>query len=122
MDDEEPIRDLLVRIMTHCGYEAETARDGAETIALYKQAKDAGRPFEAVIMDLTIPGGMGGKDTIAKLIEIDSQVKAIVSSGYAHDPVMANYKQYGFRGVVAKPYKITELSEVLETVILGRAQ
>jgi len=122
MDDEEPIRDLLVRIMTHCGYEAETARDGAETIALYKQAKDAGRPFEAVIMDLTIPGGMGGKDTIAKLIDIDPQVKAIVSSGYAHDPVMANYKQYGFRGVVAKPYKITELSEVLETVILGRAQ
>jgi len=77
----------------------------------------ASRPFHAVIMDLTIPGGMGGKEAIAKLREIDANVKAIVSSGYSNDPVMANFTEYGFYGVVTKPYKMKDLSEVLRRVL-----
>jgi DNA-binding NarL/FixJ family response regulator len=81
---------------------------------LYKQARQDDSPFDVVIMDLTIPGGMGGKEALSKLLEIDPSVKAIVSSGYANDPIMSNFEQYGFAGVVPKPYKIEDLSTVLE--------
>ena len=94
------------------------AGDGAEAIGLYKQAKAASRPFAVVIMDLTIPGGMGGKETIQKLLEIDPGVKAIVSSGYSNDPIMTDYRQYGFSAVVAKPYKVQELSKTLQAVMM----
>ena len=119
MDDEEAIRDLLVQMLTRCGYEADAARFGAEAIELYKRAYDAGRPYAAVIMDLTVPGGMGGKEAIRKLVAIDPHVRVVVSSGYANDPVMANYRQYNFRGACPKPYKVTELSGVLHRVIHG---
>jgi DNA-binding NarL/FixJ family response regulator len=76
-----------------------------------------GQPFDVVIMDLTIPGGMGGKEAIKKLLEIDPKVKAIVSSGYSTDPVMADFRSYGFSGVAVKPYNIEELSEILDKVI-----
>jgi CheY-like chemotaxis protein len=99
------------------GCEVEFAKDGAKTIELYKKAKESAQPFEAIIMDLTIPGGMGGKETIQELIKIDPETKAIVSSGYSNDPVMSDYRKYGFRGVVAKPYKIKELGEILYKVI-----
>jgi PAS domain S-box-containing protein len=117
MDDEEAIRGLLVQILTLSGYETEVASDGAEAIARYKQAKKKRQPFDAVIMDLTIPGGMDGKETMKCLLDIDPQVKAIVSSGYANDPVMADYRQYGFMGVVVKPFKMVELTEVLHQVL-----
>ena len=84
-----------------------------------KKQKEAEQAFDAVILDLTVPGGMGGKEAIKKLHEIDPGVKAIVSSGYSNDPIMSDYRQYGFRGVVAKPYEIKELSEVLYKVING---
>ena len=74
-------------------------------------------PFDAVIMDLTVPGGMGGKETMEKLLEIDPSVTAIVSSGYANDPIMSNYKQYGFSGVVPKPYKIEDVNKVLKDLL-----
>ena len=74
-------------------------------------------PFVAVIADLTIPGGMGGKETVQRLVDIDPEVKAIVSSGYSNDPVLANFREYGFKGAIAKPYKTMELSEVLHRVI-----
>ena len=119
MDDEESIREVLVQMLTRCGYEADVARFGTEAIELYKQAFDAGHPYAALIMDLTIPGGMGGKEAIRQLVAIDPHVKAIVSSGYDNDPVMANFGQYGFRGVSPKPYKIEELSKVLYRVITG---
>ncbi len=117
MDDEEAIQEVLVQVLSRCGYEADVARFGAEAIELYKKAYDAGHPYAALIMDLTIPGGMGGKEAIKKLIAIDPHVKAIVSSGYANDPVMANFRQYGFRGVSPKPYQIADLSKVLQNVI-----
>lgn len=117
MDDEELIRDLLSEMLTNIGYEVALAISGTETIGIYKEAKQSGKPFDAVIIDLTIPGGMGGKETIQRLREIDPDVKAIVSSGYSNDPIMAEFERYGFKGVIAKPYKIHELSDVLHKVI-----
>ncbi|HUI67200.1 MAG TPA: response regulator [Nitrospirota bacterium] len=117
MDDEEIIRNVVGEMLMHLGYEVGFAEDGAEAIRLYREAMAASRPFHAVIMDLTIPGGMGGKEAIAKLREIDSHVKAIVSSGYSNDPVMANFKEYGFVGVVTKPYKMKDMNETLRRVL-----
>ncbi|MDD2901381.1 MAG: CHASE3 domain-containing protein [Syntrophales bacterium] len=117
MDDEESIRILLDKILSRIGYEASFARDGLEAVEAYTKAKESGRSFSAVICDLTIRGGMGGREAIRKLIAIDPQVKAIVSSGYSDDPAMADYQKYGFSGVIAKPYKINELSHVLHEVI-----
>jgi CheY-like chemotaxis protein len=118
MDDEEKVLDVAGRMLKHIGYdEVEFAKDGAEAIKLYKKARKSGNPFDAVIMDLTIPGGLGGKQTIKKLLEIDPEVKAIVSSGYTDDPIMSKFKKYGFSGVVSKPYTIEELGKVLHDLI-----
>jgi PAS domain S-box-containing protein len=118
MDDEEKILQAVGEMLTDCfGYQVVLSTDGAGTIELYKQARDSGEPFDAVIMDLTVPGGMGGQETIAHLRDIDPKIKAIVSSGYANDPIISDYERYGFVGVVRKPYKIDELHEVLYTVI-----
>ncbi len=119
MDDESIIREVSCGMLQSIGYECELASDGAEAIELYKKAGNTGKPFDAVIMDLTIPGGMGGKETVEKLLEIDPDVKAIVSSGYSNDPVMAEFKKYGFKNAVAKPYRILELGKVLNKVIKG---
>ncbi len=117
MDDEELVSEVTGAILKTLGYEVEFAKDGSEAIELYKKTMKSGKPFNVVIMDLTIPGGMGGKEAIRKLAEIDPGVKAIVSSGYFNDPVMAEFKKYGFVGVMAKPYKIEELSETLYKVL-----
>jgi two-component system cell cycle sensor histidine kinase/response regulator CckA len=117
MDDEEMIRDVASKMLNKLGYDVECTRDGDEAIRLYEQARNSDRPFSAVIMDLTIPGGMGGKETVQKLKEIDPAVKAIVSSGYSSDPIMANFKQYGFSGVVSKPYTIKTLSETVNAIL-----
>ncbi len=119
MDDEEVIRELLADVLTISGYKVVTAIDGAEAIERYKETMESGKHFDAVILDLTIPGGMGGKEAIQKLMETDPEVKAIVSSGYSYDPIMSDFGEYGFKGVVAKPYKIEELSRVLQEVING---
>lgn len=113
MDDEEIVRDVAVEMLAMLGCTTETAADGQEAIELYSKAREAGDPFDLVIMDLTIPGGMGGKETIEKLLAIDPDVRAVVSSGYANDPIMARYFDYGFCGVVPKPYKINELSRMI---------
>lgn len=117
MDDEENIRKVLDKILRRIGYQASFARDGSEAVEAYARAKESGRPFTAVICDLTIRGGMGGREAIRELLTLDPQIKAIVSSGYSDDPAMADFKKYGFSGVIAKPYKINELSHVLKDVI-----
>ena len=117
MDDEPGIRTLLTAILKHFGYETTTVPDGAEAIREYKEAREQGRPYSAVIMDLTIPGGMGGKDTIRALRELDPNIKAIVCSGYSNDPVLAEYQKYGFLARVEKPYRMQELGRVLRSVI-----
>jgi two-component system cell cycle sensor histidine kinase/response regulator CckA len=117
MDDEDMIRDLIHHMLHRMGYEAKVARDGEEAIHLYRHSFEAGEPFDAVILDLTVPGAMGGKEALAKLREIDPDVKAIVSSGYSNDPIMSDYENYGFSGVVAKPYNMQNLSKTLKAVL-----
>jgi PAS domain S-box-containing protein len=117
MDDEERIRAVTGQILRTLGYRVEVAANGSEVIAFYQQAMKEEDRFDVVILDLTIPGGMGGKETIKKLHEIDPQVKAIVSSGYSNDPIMAGFRHYGFRGIVAKPYRVAELQKVLHEVM-----
>ena len=113
MDDEAMIREVLESMLAHLGYQTELVRDGAEAIRCYTEAMREGAPFDLVIMDLTIPGGVGGKEAIRRLREIDPDVKAIVSSGYANAPIMTSYERYGFKGVVAKPFQIKDLAVTL---------
>ena len=117
MDDEDVIRQFLLQELTEVGYDVALSSDGAEAIDLYKQAREAGQPFDAVVLDLTVPGAMGGKQTIKKLLEIDPEVKAIVSSGYSTTDIIADAQEYGFKGVVAKPYKMADLENVLQSVL-----
>jgi two-component system cell cycle sensor histidine kinase/response regulator CckA len=120
MDDEEAICDLLSDMLTALGYESVCTRHGAEAIAAYQHAQAAGQPFMAAILDITVPGGMGGKETMASLRALDPQVKAVISSGYAQDPIMADFIQYGFSAVVAKPYTVGGLQHALQGVLQGR--
>jgi PAS domain S-box-containing protein len=117
MDDEESVRRITGQMLTRMGYEVKFAHDGAEAIEVYREAMKARDPFDAVIMDLTVPGGMGGKEAIQKLKKIDSEVKAILCSGYSNDPVMSDFRKYHFRGVVNKPFNIEELGDALRSVI-----
>jgi nitrogen-specific signal transduction histidine kinase/CheY-like chemotaxis protein len=113
MDDEAMIRELAGNMLGHLGYDVDFAEAGQEAVRKYQAALDASAPFDAVILDLTIKGGMGGQETIRRLKRIDPTVKAIVSSGYADNPVIANYNQHGFCDVVAKPYEMIEFSQKL---------
>jgi PAS domain S-box-containing protein len=117
MDDDENIRFLLSEILTLYGYMTESACDGAQAIELYKKAHESTNQFDLVILDLTIPAGIGGKETIKELIKIDPDVKGIVSSGYSNDAIMANYRQYGFSGVISKPYRPDDLVRIVQDVL-----
>ena len=117
MDDEEPILVVVAHALKGAGYDVDTARDGAGAVALFKIAMDEQNPYRAVILDLTIPGGMGGLETIKALKAMDGAVKGIVSSGYSHDPVMSNPLKYGFSGAMQKPYKLTDLTRTLSELI-----
>ncbi|GJQ58840.1 MAG: response regulator [Candidatus Scalindua sp. AMX11] len=116
MDDKETIRNIVKEMLTYISCEVEVASDGEEAIALYTREKESGKPFDVVIMDLTIPEGMDGRETIKILKEIDPDVKAIVSSGYSNDPIMADFKKYGFSAVLPKPYRIEDLKKTLQKV------
>lgn len=117
MDDEEAILDLAAALLSHFGYRSEVARDGEEAIALYKEAAARHDPFAVVIMDLTVPGGLGGRETIARLHEYDPSVVAVVSSGNAEDPVVAHFRQYGFAGILTKPYTAKEMCGIIRKVM-----
>jgi CheY-like chemotaxis protein len=122
MDDEKIIRDIAEQIIHNIGYDAILAQHGIEAIELFKRERQLGGRFEAVILDLTVKGGMGGRETLKKLIEIDPDIKAIITSGYTNDPVIAKYRDYGFLGAITKPYKANDLKELLEKVLRENGQ
>ena len=117
MDDEESLRKLVKRMLIRFGYEVGLARDGAEAIALYKEALRKGQRYDAVILDLSIKGGMGGEQAIKELSKIDPNVKAIISSGYFNDPVMSNFMDYGFRGAMPKPYEQNAVEKAIGEIL-----
>lgn len=117
MDDEEAVREALQAMLECLGYEVTSAQEGAEALEYYQAARDAGQPFHAVILDLTVPGGIGGKEAAAEFLRLDPEARLIVSSGYSNDPILAEHAQHGFRGVLAKPYRLEDLAEVLQKVL-----
>ena len=117
MDDEKSILDVAGRMLRYLGYRVTPVTDGEKALEVYTNTFNEGIPFDAVIMDLTIPGGMGGKETLNLLKKVNPSVIAIVSSGYSEDPIMSRYKLYGFKGVLLKPYRIDNLSQILHDVL-----
>lgn len=122
MDDEKSIRDLTAEMLSFLGYKAKTCASGTEAIELYQAAMDAGEAFSAVIMDLTIPGGMGGKEAAEQILAIDPEACLIVSSGYSNDPIMAGYGTFGFSAAVAKPYNMAEFERLLNKLFATRSK
>jgi signal transduction histidine kinase/CheY-like chemotaxis protein len=119
MDDEEALRILFKAVLSKLGYDVQTARDGAEAIALYETTEAAGGGFDAALLDLTVTGGMGGLEAAAKLRELNPSLKLIVSSGYSEAPVMSHFAEYGFDAVILKPWTVKEISEVLRKVLIA---
>jgi CheY-like chemotaxis protein len=109
-------------MMSRFGLEVECAADGAEAVSMYQKAQGAGLPYDLVIMDLTVPGGMGGLEAVRRLREIDPNVRAIVSSGYSSDPVLASPREHGFCGVLAKPYQLDDFTRVIRAALAQTPQ
>ncbi|MDH4230535.1 MAG: PAS domain S-box protein [Nitrospirota bacterium] len=122
MDDEEIVRLVVSKLLEQCGYDTVLVRNGEEMLRKYKEALESGRPFDAVILDLVIEGGMGGQEAIGHLLEIDPHAKALISSGYSNAPEMSRYMEFGFKGFLAKPYRLEELGKVLHEVIIGKEE
>jgi len=118
MDDEEVVRDILKTLLARMGHEEILAEEGREAIDTYQEAIKRSQPIDLIIMDLTIPGGMGGKEAIHEILAIDPKAKVIVSSGYSNDPIMANFRNYGFSAAIAKPYKMSELTNVINQLLV----
>ncbi|HBL35923.1 MAG TPA: hypothetical protein DDZ55_03845 [Firmicutes bacterium] len=117
MDDELLILTSLREFLERCGYQVAIAKDGAEAVIFYEQAKKAGAPFDLVMLDLTVPGGIGGKEAVRMILAIDPEAKVIASSGYSDDPVMLDYRNFGFSGVVSKPFKMEALSALIKSLL-----
>jgi PAS domain S-box-containing protein len=119
MDDEEPIRMMTKALLERLGLDVTVTCDGDAAVREFATARMDGRPFDVVVFDLTVPGGMGGAHAMREILKIDPQAKGIVSSGYSSDPVMANFRAHGFRGSVPKPYRIADFSRMLREVMSG---
>lgn len=117
MDDEQIILDVTLEVLKFLGYSVMFAREGAAAIEIYKKEKAAGVPFDLVILDLSVPDGMGGKEAIGLLKAFDPDVNAVISTGFSNDPVVLDFASYGFSGKLTKPYKINDLKKVLEQLI-----
>lgn len=121
MDDEQTIRDLATTMLGYMGYTVHTCEDGEAAVRLYREARDKGAGYAVVLMDLTIPGGMGGLEASRRILALDKDACLVVSSGYCQDPVMAEYHTHGFAGVLAKPYTMAELEQVVTSVLVPRS-
>jgi CheY-like chemotaxis protein len=120
MDDEKALAEVTAFMLHRMGWQVEITFNGGDAINLYSSQKDSGRPFDAVILDINVPGGMGGGEAIKKLLKIDPGIKAIVSSGQCHHPIMDDFRKYGFSGALSKPFDITDLTEELRKVMQRR--
>jgi two-component system, cell cycle sensor histidine kinase and response regulator CckA len=118
MDDEEIVGDIAKQMLAYLGYDVILVKDGTEAVSLYKSQLSHGEPFKAIIMDLTIPGGRGGKETIGEILAVDPGAKVVVSSGYTNDPIMVNYTEYGFSAAIAKPFDLQSLKQMLEELLI----
>ena len=119
MDDDPSVRDIAGKVLEYLGYEVAHAPSGEAAVTLLRNSKDSGQPFALAILDLTVPGGISGEETMKRLLEIEPGLKAIVSSGYFDNPVLSNYRKYGFSGKIAKPFKVEELSSLLASLLQG---
>ena len=119
MDDEELVRDVSNALLTHIGYKVEVAVEGFEAIEMYRKAMESEKPFDMVILDLTNKFGMGGVETIKKLLKIDPDVRAIVATGYSTDPIMSKFREHGFCGALPKPFTLDQLKTALHDAIAG---
>lgn len=117
MDDEEGVRETLAEILRLNGFEVETARDGNEALEKFRKALSEGRPFGLVILDLTVPGGLGGREILPRLKELDPEVRTVVASGYSQDPVMENFREHGFDGALLKPFTARDLIETISRIL-----
>ena len=117
MDDDKMVGDVAEHILTHLGYEVELCVDGVETVNRYKELQEAGKAVDLIIMDLTIPGGMGGKEAVQEILAINPEAKVIVASGYSNDPILANCREYGFQAAVTKPFDLADLSKAVRSVL-----
>ena len=117
MDDEDMILQVGCVMLRRIGYEVTAVKDGEAAVREYTRARQEGRPYALVILDLTVPGGMGGRQAMEQLLKLDPAVRAIVSSGYSNDLVLSNYQAHGFRGMVSKPYEIADLAHAIERVL-----
>jgi PAS domain S-box-containing protein len=121
MDDEEIVREVVKRTLNHMGYKnVDFAVDGEEVLRLYQKSLEEGRPYALFILDLTVPGGMGGEETIRELLKVNSKINAVVSSGYSNEPVMSEYRKYGFKGAITKPYTMEQLQQALNLIPSGK--
>ncbi len=116
MDDEDMVGEIACQMLEYLGFEAVRVADGADAVREYKKNQDDGEAFAAVIMDLTIPGGMGGKEAVREILSIDCEAKVFVSSGYSTDPIMVNFQDYGFQGGIAKPFDIAAMQKMLSSI------
>ena len=117
MDDEESIREMIAAMLGELGHRAVTCACGEEAVACYQAARATGSPFSLVIMDLTIPGGMGGREAAQRILALDAGARLIVSSGYSNDPVMSNFAHHGFRATLVKPYTLGAMTQVLSGLL-----
>lgn len=118
MDDEEMVRDVAKAIFIMLGHEVILAADGEEAVELYKKQNELGQPIDIIIMDLTIPGGMGGENAVQEILAINPEAKVIVSSGYSNDPVMAHYQDHGFIAAIVKPFQIQDITNIINKLLM----
>jgi DNA-binding NtrC family response regulator len=119
MDDEEGIRDILGRMLSLRGVDVETAEEGSVAIDKYRRALHEGHRFDVVILDLTVPSGLGGRETMEQLLSIDPQVRGIVASGYSNDPIMVDFRKFGFSGAITKPFVIGDIIKQIASLVDG---
>jgi two-component system cell cycle sensor histidine kinase/response regulator CckA len=117
MDDEEIVGDITRQMLMYLGYDVIVVADGKEAIQLYRDAFEEGKTFHAVIMDLNIPNGMGGREAVKEVMQIDADARILVASGYSSDPIIKEYHKYGFCGSIAKPFDLKELQDSIQSAL-----